>query len=302
INFNHTFPVLLLFVFMSCRSEDSGHLIDNWEIGTYTGILDNLDQETFQHCREIGIRYLEISSGTFLNKTDEEKLALVDDLKLKAENANIEFWSIHLPFSKTLDISIIDEELRSIVVSEHIKLMKILEPLGLKKFVIHPSAEPVDESEREMRLSKCIESLRILTEEVKKYNANLALEVLPRTCLGNTSTEILKIVHAVNNNLEICFDTNHPLQESPEEFAKHVGRFISTVHVSDYDGENERHWIPGRGIIHWSQVIQELVNINYKGPWMYEVVPRKDDEQKPTPKNLVDTWNNLKREYLNFKR
>src|SRR5690606_40927336 len=82
------------------------------------------------------------------------------------------------------------------------------------------SSDLVDESEREMRLSKCIESLRILTEEVKKYNANLALEVLPRTCLGNTSTEILKIVHAVNNNLEICFDTNHPLRSEERRVGK----------------------------------------------------------------------------------
>jgi len=232
--------------------------------------------------------------------TDEERIKLVDDIKMKVENADLEIWSIHLPYSKIIDVSTTDEETRSKIISEHIRLMKILEPLGIKKFVIHPSAEPVEQAEREQRIKNCITSLRILTEEVKKYNASLALEVLPRTCLGNTSKEIMKIVHAVGNGLEICFDTNHPLQESPEEFVRAVGGLISTIHVSDYDKINERHWIPGRGVIEWNKVIQELVNINYTGPWIYEVVPRKNDAQKPTVEDLASTWTKLKKEYYIF--
>jgi sugar phosphate isomerase/epimerase len=43
----------------------------------------------------------------------------------------------------------------------------------------------------------------------------------------------------------VCFDTNHLLKESSEDFARAVGPHIVTLHVSDYDGKDERHWMAG---------------------------------------------------------
>src|SRR5688572_6219742 len=103
--------ISLLTVFvLSCQSEDNLHLIESWGIGTYTGILDDFEQEALQDCKSKGIQYLEISSGTFRGMTDEERIKLVDDIKMKVENADLEIWSIHLPYSKIIDVSTTDEE------------------------------------------------------------------------------------------------------------------------------------------------------------------------------------------------
>jgi len=166
--------------------------------------------------------------------------------------------------------------------------------------VIHPSSEPIADEDREKRMENCIASMEILTDEVKKYNAQLVVEDLPRSCLGNTSAEILRIVKATGNGLGVCFDTNHLLKEKPEEFAENVGGLIKTLHVSDYDGIDEKHWLPGTGIINWNNVIAALAESGYKGPFMYETSQKKpsSESQKErirlTPKDLSENIKELK--------
>ncbi|MCE7070813.1 sugar phosphate isomerase/epimerase, partial [Dyadobacter sp. CY327] len=78
--------------------------------------------------------------------------------------------------------------------------------------------------------------------------ASLNIECLPRTCLGNTSKEILQILDGIDN-IGICFDSNQLLKESPKDFVKAVNKRIRMLHISDCDNVNERHWLPGKGII-----------------------------------------------------
>ena len=44
-----------------------------------------------------------------------------------------------------------------------------------------------------------------------------------------------------------------------------------TVHVSDRDGINERHWVPGEGIVDWPELMQAFAEIGYRGSWIYEL-------------------------------
>lgn len=98
----------------------------------------------------------------------------------------------------------------------------------------------------------------------------LAVEDLPRTCLGNTADEIAELISG-NSKLRVCLDTNHLLHESNIDFIKKLGSKIITLHVSDYDYENERHWLPGEGKIDWNGVLDALSAVNYNGVWMYEI-------------------------------
>ena len=42
---------------------------------------------------------------------------------------------------------------------------------------------------------------------------------------------------------------NHLLGESHTDFMKALKHNIITTHLSDYDGVDERHWLPGEGIV-----------------------------------------------------
>jgi sugar phosphate isomerase/epimerase len=297
--------ILLTFVvafsmtkWFAFSSTDLVHPVENWHVGTYDGLLDEFSLEELDAFREAGIQYLELSINPLLRLSDEEQAEWVRDLNQKTENAGIRVWSVHMPWSNRLDISTTNEEDRIHTIHTHIRIMELLEPLQIQKYVMHPSAEPIMDNERPERLANAIASLRILAEESKKFSGAIAVEVMPRTLLGNTSDEILQIIEAVNDGLEICFDTNHVLQETPEEFVRRAGSLITTLHVSDYDGLDEKHWLPGRGIINWNQLIRELVQIGYEGPWMYEVVQRAGDDPVINAKTLVEKWESLKKNYI----
>ena len=282
----------------SYRSIDLDHPVENWQVGTYDGLLEEFSREELDAFREEGIRYLELSINPLLRMSDEEQAEWVHDLKQRTEIAGLRVWSVHMPWSNRLDISTTNEEDRIHTIHTHIRIMELLEPLQIQKYVMHPSAEPIMDDNRQERLANAIASLRILSEESKKFSGTIAIEVMPRTLLGNTSDEILQIIETVDNGLEICFDTNHVLQEKPEEFVRRAGSLITTLHVSDYDGLDEKHWLPGRGIINWNQVIHELVQIGFEGPWMYEVVSREGDDPVIDAKALVETWETLKKNYI----
>ena len=38
-----------------------------------------------------------------------------------------------------------------------------------------------------------------------------------------------------------------------------------------FDGVDERHWMPGKGIVDWNDVIAALVEVGYEGPFTFEL-------------------------------
>ena len=109
-----------------------------------------------------------------------------------------------------------------------------------------------------------------LSPEAARIGAQLCIEDLPRTCLGRNSAELLRII-APYPEVKICFDTNHLLSEDLLDFVEACGDRIGTVHVSDYDMVDERHWLPGKGKIDWPVLYKALMKAGYKGVFMYEL-------------------------------
>jgi predicted dehydrogenase len=117
-------------------------------------------------------------------------------------------------------------------------------------------------------------------------SAQMALECLPRNCLGNTSEEILALVRGIDA-VGICVDTNHALQEKTEDFIRRVGSRVVTIHVADYDGIDEKHWLPGKGINNWTAIVKALQDVGYAGPFLFEC--------QGTPQEKVAVWKDLQR-------
>lgn len=109
-----------------------------------------------------------------------------------------------------------------------------------------------------------------LSHIASECGAVIAVEDLPRTCLGRDSDEILQLI-SVDEKLRVCFDTKHLLTENNADFIRKVGSKIITLHVSDYDFINERHWLPGEGKVDWNSLLDALQEIGYNGMWLYEV-------------------------------
>ncbi|MBQ7792368.1 MAG: sugar phosphate isomerase/epimerase [Clostridia bacterium] len=86
----------------------------------------------------------------------------------------------------------------------------------------------------------------------------------------------------------MCFDTNHLSKQKNEDFVTAVGDKIVTLHVSDYDYIDEKHWLPGGGDINWVRLMDAIDNADYAGPLMYELYRVKGKDTRPvTPEEFV---------------
>lgn len=192
--------------------------------------------------------------------------------KALADASGVGLWSFHLPFLpfEKLDISFEDKAVRTHSVNYLSEIIKKAGDIGIDKYIIHPSGEPIEEEMRKERMNLSKESLFMLAKVAKESGGVIAVEDLPRTCLGRNSDDILELISA-DPSLMVCFDTNHMLSENPADFVRKVGNRIVTTHVSDYDFINERHWLPGEGKNDWNAILDALNEIGYNGVWLYEI-------------------------------
>ena len=238
-----------------------------FEVGISIGGLAN-DKDGMKKIADSGIKNIEIG---FSDYHSFENFSFETAKQLADEN-NLKLWTLHLPFTPfdEIDPSTLDEEKRKFTFNLFVDFIKKGSAIGINKFVIHPSIEPIDDNQRAEKLKAAGEFLSRLADETDKYGGVIAVEDLPRTCIGKSSDEILYLL-SFNDKLRVCFDTNHLLNEDIVEFIKKVSDKIITLHVSDYDFVNERHWLCGEGDIEWQALYNELLNVNYNGVWMYEV-------------------------------
>ena len=224
-----------------------------------------VSSEMLTAMREGGATHIELSYGK----------AAYDGMDVAATAAMIRahglvMHSLHLPFSRERDISLADPALREATMACQTELMKRGAAAGIPLFVIHPSSEPIADEDRPARMAQSKESLAVLAELAVSLGVTLAVEDLPRTCLGNCSAEMKELLSA-HEALRSCFDTNHLLGEDAVAYVRAVGDKIVTTHVSDYDFLNERHWLPGEGKQDFIGILSALREVGYRGPWLYEL-------------------------------
>ncbi len=214
---------------------------------------------------QAGITYMELSMHA-------DDLAELDFQALKncADEHKIKLWSMHIPFSPFYFLDPSDPEKQEVTLTYFRRCITKGAQIGIDKFVVHPSAEPIEEEDRPRRTECAKKSLAVLAEYAAQYNAVIAVENLPRTCLGRDSKDMLELLSA-HPGLRVCYDTNHLLREPAAAFIEAVGSKIITTHVSDYDFRNERHWLPGEGNVDWNEILSCLQKVGYDGVWLHEL-------------------------------
>lgn len=201
---------------------------------------------------------------------EEEKLvALTAPIGDAVIENGLCLWSIHLPFGGGWDIAHYEERDRESAIFGLKRIMDLTAKWNPKVFVVHGCLEPVTDEERPIRVAHCIQSLIELEAYAKKFGAHIAVEDLPRSCLGNTSKEIRAISAAAG--VSVCFDVNHLLYDNQDDFLDILDHNIITTHISDYDGIDERHWLPGEGIINWKNLYERMQKAGYRGPYLFEL-------------------------------
>ena len=220
-------------------------------------------------CAEMSFSYEDYMRRFQLQDTAELLREFCDEIGLK-------MWSLHLPFGDYWDVSAVSE---ADAMQENRKLLRIAQRLGCSVVVIHPSFEPIAQEHRDARYRRGKKNIALLAEDAAKLGMILGVENLPRTCLGNTSEEMCRLLE------DTCagwvFDTNHSLSEDNVHFLAEMirnGHVPCSLHISDYDFVDERHDLPGCGVNRWRVLLDMLRAADYRGPAMYEIrrVVRQD--------------------------
>lgn len=235
-----------------------------WNVGVSSKANDITD-ELMRDYADAGVRYMELTPHW--ERYDEFDY---ENARRLADRYGVTLWSYHLQFWPGVDLASLDPGLRSASVKRLGGQIKAATAIGIDKLVVHPNTGPVGDGDRAERMELSKQSLSILADEAERGGAILCVEDLPRTNLGHNSAEIRELLSA-DDRLRVCFDTNHLVGETGHDFVHAVGEKIVTLHVSDYDFVDERHWLPGRGKIDWTSLVHALRDVGYSGVWMYEI-------------------------------
>jgi sugar phosphate isomerase/epimerase len=196
--------------------------------------------------------------------------------------ARVRLHSVHLPYGRALDLSQTDGAAREAALAATTHNLRLAAKLGAHLAVVHPSAEPIADGERDARLDSSRRSLERLAAAAQDLDVRLAVECLPRSCLGHTAAEVLAIVGDLDpKTVGVCIDVNHLNLREPDIAAAVclLGPRLLTLHCSENDGVDERHWLPGApgGVIDWPAFAGALHEVGYTGPFLYEVRAPADD-------------------------
>lgn len=245
----------------------------------------NMNLSFFEECAKAGIDCFELSPAA------EDNVGLdVRGICADIRRVGIEAWSYHLPFSPFSELDISSPALVPYSLKLESEYIRRAGDAGIVNYVIHSSGEPIDDTDRPMRMETAKESLYKLSVVAREAGGRILVENLPRTVLGKNSDEVLELM-SVHSDMRVVFDTNHLLSQDPIEFVKKVGANIVSTHISDYDKIDEKHWLPGEGSADFYAICRALGEVGFSGPWLYELsltnTPKRTRSRDLTPFDIV---------------
>ena len=234
--------------------------------------LHTLDRE--QQLDTIGllggssVKFVELWEPTF-GKDDGH----VQAARRALAEAGVEPRTVHAAFGASMDISSPDPAARSAGLQAATVALDLAVRIGSRMVVMHPSSEPIGSDARDARMEESKRSIETIAERAREAGCRLAIELLPRTCLGRSAAELLHLLEGVDEaTAGVCLDTNHLMDrfDSLPEVVHSLGPRLFALHCSDYDGVDEQHWPPLRGVIDWAAFLAALSAVGFSGPFHYE--------------------------------
>ncbi len=216
-----------------------------------------------------GINYLEVR----LVQGDDRPLMqqYIDTAYSEKQRLGFEIYTLHLPQLDTYDLSSLDEAIRLQAIENQKEIVEMSLKLGYKVLVLHPDVGSTSQEDRPLRHEALIKSLKVFAPWCREKGLKLALENLTQISAFQTSDILVKVIEeAGEDNVGICFDVNHLFPETHKSFVQRAGKYILTMHVSDNDGEKERHFLPGDGVLDWKEIFALMDSVGFDGTMICE--------------------------------
>jgi sugar phosphate isomerase/epimerase len=193
-------------------------------------------------------------------------------------DSTVRVFSIHAPYRPDRDISQLDEVQRRTAVSYTEEAIGLASHLGAKLVAIHGSQDPLEPNTRDKRREQSQKSLAELVRVARECSIRLVLETMPPEWIPAGADEAEAVLEGLDPSvIGYCLDTNHAnLTGKLVDIIHHFGDRLWSIHLSDNDGIQQRHWMPFEGVIDFKSVMEALGDIGYRGPLIYELDPHPD--------------------------
>ncbi len=202
-----------------------------------------------------------------------------EDLPRLAREEGLLVENVHVPFEESNDWWSDDAGARERIVANHRRWLDDCARHGIPCLVTHLSKKtgPAEAGRHG------VESMARVVSHAEEVGVRVAVEnTRRRDCLDLILTEI------PSPALGFCCDTSHAWLWSDDPLGlirRWLPRMITT-HLSDNDGREDRHWLPGRGIVDWAGVAGALRDGGYRGPLTLEVFAG-DEAPLPPPEGFL---------------
>ncbi len=240
-----------------------------------SSVAPRMNRELMELLAKSSIKTFELNAAMFCEDYDG---ALREAFRRTLADSGKRVLSFHIPFSAMDDLSALDEDTRLRALARFRALQKEAVFFQAELLVLHPSTEPIDQTRRSEHMLQLRKSMQEIEGEIKLAKMRLVLENLPRLCMGNTVSELQNMLVGMSDVFAACLDVNHLMDQQARlpEMTRQLGSKLQALHISDYDGIDEKHWLPGQGVIDWQEFLKALKEINYQGSFNYEVKNNPD--------------------------
>ena len=207
--------------------------------------------------------------------------ALLDELKLTARVG-------HGIFSQDEpNCGDLDEQRRQWSVAHIATCFQPLVAIGAEFVVLHPTgyASTYNAENRQLVLEQVRRSMDELAVLGFEAGIKLAWENLPHHGIArplHDMAELRALIEPMPAHVGLCLDTTHALISGHDPLAQLNIAYdrLFCLHLHDSDGQADRHWIPGRGIIDWDPFIGRLDDLAFTGTRTIEVGAADQAEQE----------------------
>ena len=225
--------------------------------------------DSIKYIHDAGFRYIDIGVEEPLVGHDnwrEDAKRLLD----YAESLGMKFVQAHSPDGNAFDMSYHDRLVE--ITDRSIELCHIL---GIPNIVVHSGWDM--SLTKEESTEKSYQYHKLFFPTMEKYGVNVLIENTSSKNLAKgwfKAEDMLEFLrYADHPLLHAVWDTGHANTEGTQyEQLVTLGKELYGVHVHDNSGRGDEHTLPYLGTLNMDDLINGLIDANYKGYFTFEVL------------------------------
>ena len=251
--------------------------------------------DQLKEAEKLGFYSVDVNLCGLWHKPDEEreKYALLEERIGGVKNTALVLNAVHISFGPNWNPSELDKAKREENCARILDVIKRADVFKPRCYLLHGGFGPFD-PDRKTRLDIMKESVLAIA---KQTNTVICLETQPRRGGLSSSAEACEVYdwfEERTDNVRVCIDVNHILEETSEEAVLRLGKRIFTTHISDHDYIDERHWLPGKGKIDWMKLLASFEEIGYSGIFNYETTDGSLTDIKQNYEAMFGWYNQIR--------